>query len=105
MALTPRQRIERATGLKELRAINTLSGREALLLPIDVALSSLPDVHLTPLAAHYLCRGQPVSVRHPHGPGWVRLYGEGARFLGMGQVLDDGRVAPRRLMVQSSRSD
>ncbi len=97
--------VERATGLDELRAITTPSRREALLLPIDVALSSLPDVHLTPLAAHYLCRGQPVSVRHPHGPGWVRLYGEGARFLGMGQVLDDGRVAPRRLMAQSSRSD
>ena len=97
--------VEQATRLDELNATTTQSAREALLLPIDVALSSLPDVHLTPLAAHYLCRGQPVSVRHPHGPGWVRLYGEDARFLGMGQVLDDGRVAPRRLMAQSSRFD
>ena len=30
--------------------------------------------------------------------GWVRLYGEGDLFLGMGEVLDDGRVAPRRLL-------
>jgi tRNA pseudouridine55 synthase len=29
----------------------------------------------------------------------VRLYGEGHRFLGMGQILDDGRVAPRRLLA------
>lgn len=90
--------VEQAIGLEELKAIGSREAREALLLPIDVALSGLPDVHLTPLAAHYLCRGQPVSVRHPHGPGWVRLYADGSRFLGMGQVLDDGRVAPRRLL-------
>jgi tRNA pseudouridine55 synthase len=30
----------------------------------------------------------------------VRLYDEDNRFLGMGQVLDDGRVAPRRLIAQ-----
>ena len=31
--------------------------------------------------------------------GWVRLYGQGGRFLGMGTVLDDGRVAPKRLLA------
>jgi tRNA pseudouridine55 synthase len=35
--------------------------------------------------------------RAPAG-GWVRVY-EGERdFLGLGEILDDGRVAPRRLM-------
>ncbi|HEX20347.1 MAG TPA: tRNA pseudouridine(55) synthase TruB [Acidiferrobacteraceae bacterium] len=69
-----------------------------LLLPADQALLDLPEVSLTSLATHYLLQGQPVSVRHSHPPGWVRLYAEGAQFLGMGQVLDDGRVAPKRLM-------
>ncbi|MFQ6021308.1 MAG: tRNA pseudouridine(55) synthase TruB [Acidiferrobacterales bacterium] len=91
--------VEQATGLDDLKALGGREAREALLLPVDVALLGLPDVHLTPLAAHYLCRGQPVSVRHSHRPGWVRLYAEGPRFLGMGQVLDDGRVAPRRLLM------
>jgi tRNA pseudouridine55 synthase len=63
----------------------------------------LPDVQLTPLAAHYLRQGQAVSVRHQLAPGWVRLYEEGHRFLGMGQVLDDGRVAPRRLLGLGTR--
>jgi len=36
----------------------------------------------------------------PHAPtsGWVRLYEGNRSFLGMGEILDDGRVAPRRLM-------
>lgn len=93
--------VEQATGLDELKVLDSREAREALLFPVDAALSGLPDVHLTPLAAHYLCRGQPVSVRHSHRPGWVRLYAQGARFLGMGQVLDDGRVAPRRLLMSN----
>ncbi|NIO42276.1 MAG: tRNA pseudouridine(55) synthase TruB, partial [Burkholderiales bacterium] len=56
--------VEQATALDELKALTSREAREALLLPVDVALSGLPDVHLTPLAAHYLCRGQAVSVRH-----------------------------------------
>ena len=98
-------RVEDAVGLDALAALPTREDREALLLPVDVALSGLPDVHLTPLAAHYLCRGQAVSVRHSHRPGWVRLYAGTTRFLGMGQILDDGRVAPRRLLLGDPHSD
>ncbi|MFQ5994056.1 MAG: tRNA pseudouridine(55) synthase TruB [Acidiferrobacterales bacterium] len=94
--------VEDAVGLDQLQAAGSQQAREALLLPVDVALAGLPDVYLTPLAVHYLCRGQAVSVRHSHRPGWVRLYAEGPRFLGMGQILDDGRVAPRRLLLGGS---
>ena len=97
--------VENSVTFDELEAEQTQERREALLLPIDMALSGLPDVHLTPLAAHYLCRGQPVSVRHSCSPGWVRLYTDESRFLGMGQILDDGRVAPRRLMTSDTRPD
>jgi len=36
----------------------------------------------------------------PHAPtaGLVRLYEGQRRFLGVGEILDDGRVAPRRLL-------
>lgn len=79
------------------------TGRRAALKGADVMVSNLPDVQLTPLAAHYLRQGQAVSVRHQLAPGWVRLYEDGQRFLGMGQVLDDGRVAPRRLLGLAPR--
>jgi tRNA pseudouridine55 synthase len=91
--------LEHAVTLEALAALPGPAARRARLVPADTIVSRVPDVHLTPLAAHYLLRGQPVSARHGHGPGWVRLYAED-RFLGMGQVLDDGRVAPRRLLAR-----
>lgn len=91
-------RIEQAVTLDTLEAIASPQERAARLLPLDTVLSEMPDVHLTALAAHYLRQGQPVSLQHGRDPGWVRLYEGESRFLGLGQVLDDGRVAPRRLL-------
>ncbi|HHJ14874.1 MAG TPA: tRNA pseudouridine(55) synthase TruB [Gammaproteobacteria bacterium] len=71
---------------------------DQLLLPLQSALSAYPAVELTPDAAFYLRQGQPVLVPKAPTEGWVRLYEGGERFLGMGEILDDGRVAPRRLM-------
>jgi tRNA pseudouridine55 synthase len=60
-------------------------------------------VHLVDLTAYYLRKGQPVIVPRAPTEGWVRIHeddGEGqSRFLGVGEVLDDGRIAPRRLVV------
>ena len=69
-----------------------------LLLPVESALVQWPDVELTADASFYLQQGQPVLVPHAPTSGWVRLYERGHRFIGMGQILDDGRVAPKRLM-------
>lgn len=91
--------LDRAVTLDELAALPHAAARRGRLVSMDSVLDTVPDVRLTPLAAHYLLRGQPVSARHPHAPGWVRLYDAQDRFLGMGEILDDGRVAPRRLMA------
>lgn len=75
-------------------------GFEALdrcLLPVDTALQSWPAVHLNDDSAYYLNGGQAVMVPRAPTSGWVRLY-QGEQFLGLGEILDDGRVAPRRLM-------
>lgn len=83
--------------LREL-ALQEGEGLDQLLLPIESALAHWPGVRLSEDAAFYLRQGQPVLVPHAPADGWVRLYGARNRFLGMGQVLDDGRVAPRRLV-------
>lgn len=70
---------------------------DRFLVQADQGLDHLPAVQLSPDAAYYLCQGQPVRAANAPREGWVRLYGEQARFLGIGQVLDDGRVAPKRL--------
>jgi tRNA pseudouridine55 synthase len=72
---------------------------DQLLLPMESGLTQWPDVRLSGDAAFYLRQGQPVLVPKAPTTGWVRLYEGESRFLGMGEILDDGRVAPRRLMV------
>ena len=74
---------------------------DQLLLPMESGLAQWPDVRLTGDAAFYLRQGQPVLVPKAPTAGWVRLYEGESRFLGMGEILEDGRVAPRRLMVAS----
>lgn len=91
--------LERAVTVDTIAAEPDPSQRGRWLLPMDALVDPIPSVQLTALAAHYLRQGQPVSARHDTASGWVRLYDADRRFLGMGQVLDDGRVAPRRLVV------
>ena len=74
------------------------AGLDRLLLPMESGLSQWPDVRLSVNAAFYLRQGQPVLVPHAPTAGLVRLYEGQRRFLGVGEILDDGRVAPRRLL-------
>ena len=72
------------------------------LLPLESALSGWPEVNLTPDAAFYLKQGQPVLVPNAPTSGWVRLYANHSEFVGVGEILDDGRVAPKRLLQVSA---
>ncbi|KAB7628443.1 tRNA pseudouridine(55) synthase TruB [Alkalilimnicola sp. S0819] len=74
---------------------------DALLIPMEQALVQWPEVRLSNEVAHYLLQGQPVWVPQAPAGGWVRLFAEGERFLGMGHMLSDGRVAPKRLLAQA----
>ncbi len=70
---------------------------DGLLLPLESALDRWPEVRLSADAAFYLRQGQAVLVPQAPTEGWVRLYGPSGELLGMGAILDDGRVQPRRL--------
>ncbi len=74
------------------------SALDDLLLPIDSALGSWPEVKLTPDSTFYLKQGQPVLVPNAPTDGMVRIYDADGLFMGAGEILDDGRVAPRRMM-------
>ena len=91
---------DKLVGLETLRGLKEqdMPAMDALLLPIESALSQWPDVDLSTDAAFYLQQGQAVLVPRAPTSGWVRLYEGNRSFLGMGEILDDGRVAPRRLM-------
>lgn len=81
------------------RAEQGWSALDALLLPLDTAVAQWPAVRVRGDAAFYLRQGQPVIAPHAPTQGWVRLYENEETFLGMGEILDDGRVAPRRLLA------
>ncbi|MCZ6711510.1 MAG: tRNA pseudouridine(55) synthase TruB, partial [Gammaproteobacteria bacterium] len=77
---------------------------DSYLQPVSSTVRGWPEVMLTDNTAYYLRQGQPVTVPHAPSSGWVRLAeiadDESTRFIGVGEVLDDGRVAPRRLVVR-----
>ncbi len=71
---------------------------DSKLLDVDTALLSLPAVTLIESVAVYLCQGQAVMVPNAPTEGLLRIYDSGKQFLGLGEVLDDGRITPRRLV-------
>ena len=81
----------------DARRIQGYEALDALLLPVDSAVAGWPKVVLGADAAWYFGKGQAVFVSGAPTVGRVRAYG-GERFLGVGEIVDDGRVAPRRLM-------
>ncbi len=83
--------------LQDRAANGGFAALDALLLPAETALEGWPAVRLPADAAHYLLQGQPVWVPRAPDAGWVTVFGPD-RFIGVGEILDDGRVAPRRLL-------
>ena len=76
-----------------------MQGLDELLLGIDSVVQDMPCVNLVDSVAYYLCQGQPVTVPRAPTRGMLRIYTEDDRFLGVGEVLADGRVAPKRLLA------
>ena len=94
--------IEQSMTLSALQSLN-VSGEsgvlDKLLLPTDAALGALPLVRLSESGGFYMRQGQPIMVSNAPRDGIVRVALESGEFLGVGEILDDGRVAPRRLVV------
>ena len=93
-----------AGDMVELSAVEAMAcedprALDASLQPMEAAVSQWPSVRLPEGVAFYLRKGQPVLVPHSPTEGWVRIHTERAGFIGVGEVLDDGRIAPRRLFV------
>lgn len=78
----------------------SLEQRDSRLLPPDSLLASLPKVVLDSDSAFYVRRGQAVWQAGLRRGGQVKLYDEKQRFLGVGEITDDGKVAPKRLIVE-----
>lgn len=104
LAVTPYQQHK----MYDLESLENLSEREglqalyALLLPAESSVQSLPAIQLTTSSAFYLRMGQPVIAPQLTSPGLVRVFADDGKFMGIGEILDDGRVAPRRLIASAA---
>ncbi|MCX8806981.1 tRNA pseudouridine(55) synthase TruB [Vibrio parahaemolyticus] len=73
---------------------------DPLLMPMDTAVEDLPEVNLIPELADMVQHGQPVQVLGAPEQGALRLtMGEERLFIGVGEMNDDGKIAPKRLVV------
>lgn len=88
---------------------------DPLLLPLDKPLEALPAICIKPEHCVSILHGQPVRIPGQFQPGQVRLYrsddAEAAldhtqpeNFLGLGEVMLDGQVKPRRLVNTAATS-
>lgn len=78
---------------------NNWQALERQILPLETALSAWPELNLSEAAAFYLRQGQAVAIPYSPAAGWVKLILRDQRFFGVGEMLEDGRVAPRRLVA------
>lgn len=97
-------RLDAAVTLEKLNEIREQAPAEALdelLLPMDTVLHELTAVRLNSDMTRYIRQGQAVLVPKAPTEGLVRLYAGENEFLGIGHILEDGRVAPKRLINRS----
>ena len=93
--------LSKAVTLETLEALHAEGGHLALdhlLMPSDCGLEDWPVVELTEQTAYYLNHGQAVRVPGSPAFGMVRLRDHTGQFIGIGEMTDDARVAPKRLM-------
>ena len=86
--------------LTAVKGSGTDTELDTLLQPIESCIQHLPRLSLSEAATFYIRQGQPVLV--PNGPqsGMVRIADARGLFLGVGELRDDGKLAPKRLLAQ-----
>lgn len=84
------------TAVNELNEFNELDKQ---LLQVHVLAQNLPKVKLPKSSSYYISRGNPVLVSNAPTSGLVSLFDKDTdSFLGVGRVLSDGKIAPKRLL-------
>jgi tRNA pseudouridine55 synthase len=90
--------------LEALRDQNTPEQLDYLLKPVDAAVASLNSVELDAIMAAYFRQGQSIMSKQVFHQGQegdiVRVFRNDGVFLGIGQVTEEGNLAPKRLVVE-----
>lgn len=95
---TANYQIAQSITLEQFEAMSEAQ-RIAALLPPDSAVLNLPAMTLDEDSTFYLQRGQAVWQSGVIPQGLIRLYSGNHVFLGLGEQQSDGKIAPKRLIV------
>lgn len=85
--------------LEALQEAGDYAAMDSLLASMETAISDMPEVQLAESASFYIQQGQAVRVAKAPLEGMVKIISDTGVFLGVGEMLEDGRVTPRRLVV------
>ena len=89
--------------LEEMALLSDGSDKlDQLLLPVDAGLLDLPVINLSEDVAFYFLNGQTVMAPSSHKSGLIRVYEGSTRFLGLADIVGDGRIAPKRLIATNN---
>jgi len=83
------------------RQQDDFTGLNKLILPVDETLRNIDKIELSPDEKFYILQGQPIQVNQPVKEGLLRMYFKD-EFIGIGQILDDGRLGPKRLIKREN---
>ncbi len=89
--------------LEDLASDGGFEALDSLLMPADAGLQTLPSVAVDDNSAHYFLHGQAVFYPQVYQVGEqgdkVRVSCLAHGFLGVAEITDDGRIAPRRVFA------
>lgn len=91
-------RLEQAVSLEALAAVD-MQQRDEKLLPVDTLLVDLPQLTLDLESAWQLCHGQAIWRARLKVGERMRAYGPDGKFIGLVEVDNEGRLAPKRLVA------
>ena len=74
--------------------------RDAVLLPADALVASLPRLDLDASGTRRVSQGQPVEHIETPAAGLARIYGPDREFLGIAEVAGPGRIVAKRLTAR-----
>ena len=90
--------------LEKLKETGTVEQLDQLLKPVDTPVSDYPAVEFDQITAGYFQLGQVINSNKAFRQGQegdiVRVFRENGTFLGIGTITEDGKIAPKRLVVE-----
>jgi len=90
--------IAQAVALQTLELLSD-ADRSAKLMAVDSLVATLPACMLDASASQRVMTGRTSQLAGPTAAGMMRLYDPDRRFLGLGEAMPDGALAPRRMLA------